>query len=123
MARAKEADKLEAALNAMPRRWMLRSVVRHCRCMVEQGGIPTSLPNRDRTVASRWGGEPFSPEAVASMRRTRRNPRPTQFDYLHLHRLVTDLAAALSSIGDGAVDVLDVVSSASFPFPTSRSTS
>jgi hypothetical protein len=75
------------------------------------------------TVASRWGGEPFSPEAVASMRRTRRNPRPTQFDYLHLHRLVTDLAAALSSIGDGTVDVLDVVSSASFPFPTSRSTS
>jgi hypothetical protein len=48
MARAKEADKLEAALNAMPRRWMLRSVVRHCRCMVEQGGIPTSLPNRDQ---------------------------------------------------------------------------
>jgi SAM-dependent methyltransferase len=76
--------------------------------MVEQGGIPTSLPNGDRTVDSRWGDEPFSPEAVANMRRTRRNPRPTQFDYLHVHRLVADLTATLARIGDGAVDVLDV---------------
>jgi SAM-dependent methyltransferase len=42
------------------------------------------------------------------MRRTRRNPRPTQFDYLHVHRLVVDLAAALALVGEGAVDVLDV---------------
>jgi SAM-dependent methyltransferase len=76
--------------------------------MVEQGGIPASLPDSDRTGAPRWGGESFSPEVVARMRRTRRTPRPTQFDYLHVHRLVTDLGAALARVGDGAVDVLDV---------------
>lgn len=42
------------------------------------------------------------------MRRTRRHPRPTQFDYLHVRRLVDDLAAALARVGEGATDVLDV---------------
>src|SRR5918911_1517556 len=42
------------------------------------------------------------------MRRTRRHPRPTQFDYLHVRRLVDDLAAALARIADGAEDVLDL---------------
>jgi SAM-dependent methyltransferase len=42
------------------------------------------------------------------MRRTRRRPRPTQFDYLHMSRLVTDLAAVLRPLGDGAEEVLDV---------------
>ena len=45
---------------------------------------------------------------VARMRRTRRHPRPTQFDYLHVSRLVGDLAAALAHVGEGADDVLDV---------------
>jgi SAM-dependent methyltransferase len=76
--------------------------------MVEQGGIRASLPNDGGSVPSRWGDEPFSPEVVATMRRTRRSPRPTQFDYLHVHRLVADLAATLARIGDGAEDVLDV---------------
>jgi SAM-dependent methyltransferase len=42
------------------------------------------------------------------MRRTRRRPRPTQFDYLHARRLLEDLEDALGKIGDGACDVLDV---------------
>jgi SAM-dependent methyltransferase len=42
------------------------------------------------------------------MRRTRRHPRPTQFDYLHLRRLVDDLAAALARVAGGAEDVLDL---------------
>jgi SAM-dependent methyltransferase len=42
------------------------------------------------------------------MRRTRRHPRPTQFDYLHLRRLVDDLAVALARIAEGAGDVLDL---------------
>lgn len=58
--------------------------------------------------AARWGDEPFAPAVVAKMRRTRRRPRPTQFDYLHMSRLVTDLAAVLRPLGDGAEEVLDV---------------
>jgi SAM-dependent methyltransferase len=50
----------------------------------------------------------FSPTILAKMRRTRRHPRPTQFDYLHIRRLVDDLAAALARVGDGIEDVLDV---------------
>jgi len=42
------------------------------------------------------------------MRRTRRRPRPTQFDYLHARRLLNDIAATLGRIGDGACDVLDL---------------
>jgi SAM-dependent methyltransferase len=42
------------------------------------------------------------------MRRTRRHPRPTQFDYLHVRHLVDDLTAALARLGDGVKDVLDI---------------
>jgi SAM-dependent methyltransferase len=45
---------------------------------------------------------------MARMRRSRRHPRPTQFDYLHIRRLVDDLAVALARVGEGAEDVLDV---------------
>lgn len=55
-----------------------------------------------------WGDEPFAPDVVARMRRTRRRPRPTQFDYLHVRRLVGDLGDALARVGAGAVDVLDL---------------
>lgn len=54
---------------------------------------------------------PLSQDDVQRIRRTRRHPRPTQFDYLHLRRLVRDLAAALAELAprDGDVrDVLDV---------------
>jgi SAM-dependent methyltransferase len=47
-------------------------------------------------------------ELVAKMRRTRRRPRATQFDYLHTRRLVDDLTAALARVGADAKDVLDI---------------
>jgi SAM-dependent methyltransferase len=42
------------------------------------------------------------------LRRSRRHPRITQFDYLHHRRLVEDLAAVLSAIDEPVRDVLDV---------------
>ena len=51
---------------------------------------------------------PLSPDDLQRIRRTRRHPRPTQFDYLHVRRLVADLAAALRELVPPAVDVLDV---------------
>jgi SAM-dependent methyltransferase len=56
----------------------------------------------------RWGETPFAPEAVNRMRRTRRHPRPTQFDYLHIRRLVDDLTYVLTRVGKDAEDVLDL---------------
>jgi SAM-dependent methyltransferase len=47
----------------------------------------------------------FELEAV---RRSRRYPRRTQFDYLHLRRLVLDLEEALGRIDTAEPDVLDV---------------
>jgi SAM-dependent methyltransferase len=58
--------------------------------------------------SSGWGQTPFPLDVVEHMRRTRRHPRPTQFDYLHVRRLVDDLAAVLARVGSGAEDVLDV---------------
>src|SRR5215207_6962393 len=42
------------------------------------------------------------------MRRSRRHPRFTQFDYLHVKTLLDDLAAAISALGEGVRDVLDL---------------
>jgi SAM-dependent methyltransferase len=42
------------------------------------------------------------------MRRSRRHPRPTQFDYLHVRRLLDDLSQALARVGRDAVEVLDL---------------
>jgi SAM-dependent methyltransferase len=50
--------------------------------------------------------EPFSLGAVEEIRRSRRNPRRTDYLYLHLRYLVDDLAQALGDIP--ARDVLDV---------------
>jgi SAM-dependent methyltransferase len=53
--------------------------------------VPTSVPGR----------------VADQIRRTRRHPRFTQFDFLHVKRLVDDLAAAIAELGD-VHDVLDV---------------
>lgn len=45
---------------------------------------------------------------LAAVRRSRRRPRPTQFDYLHLRRLVRDIRDALASVDSTVGDVLDV---------------
>jgi SAM-dependent methyltransferase len=42
------------------------------------------------------------------IQRTRRHPRPTQFDYLHLRYLVDHLAEALGSVPGPVHDVLDL---------------
>jgi SAM-dependent methyltransferase len=55
-----------------------------------------------------WGETPFSADRVRAMQRTRRHPRATQFDYLHVRRLVDDLTDVLARLGDAVVDVLDV---------------
>jgi SAM-dependent methyltransferase len=45
---------------------------------------------------------------LREIRRTRRHPRLTQFDYLHRRRLVDDLQEALGSVPHPVSDVLDV---------------
>lgn len=55
------------------------------------------------------GSSPLlSPVELDRVRRTRRHPRPTQFDYLHLRHLLRDLEAALVQISSPVRDVLDV---------------
>lgn len=46
--------------------------------------------------------------SAAWVQRTRRHPRPTQYDYLHLRYLVEDLAEALATVPAPVNDVLDV---------------
>jgi SAM-dependent methyltransferase len=50
----------------------------------------------------------LSQAELAAIRRSRRRPRRTQFDYLHVRHLVRDLAAALAGIPGPVRDVLDV---------------
>jgi len=46
--------------------------------------------------------------ALLAARRTRRHPRPWQFDYLHLRRLLDDLRPALARLAEPGGVVLDV---------------
>jgi SAM-dependent methyltransferase len=48
------------------------------------------------------------PDEVAKLRRTRRHPRRTQFDYLHVRYLVGALERALPNLVPNAREVLDV---------------
>ena len=59
-------------------------------------------------MSSTATGGTMSARQLAAARRTRRHPRWTQFDYLHLRRLVTDLHTSLSAMGGEVRDVLDV---------------
>lgn len=52
--------------------------------------------------------ERLSVDELAAARRGRRRPRPTQFDYLHLRRLVHDLRDVIGRIETPVKDVLDV---------------
>jgi SAM-dependent methyltransferase len=49
----------------------------------------------------------LTPRELDAARRSRRHPRPTQFDYLHVRRLVGDLRRVFAQLGD-TQDVLDV---------------
>lgn len=64
----------------------------------------TARPSPTGTSAS----APLQPSLVAEIRRSRRHPRPTQFDYLHLRQLLEDLASALENVRGPVRDVLDV---------------
>jgi SAM-dependent methyltransferase len=50
----------------------------------------------------------ISADELDAIRRTRRHPRPTQFDYLHVRRLVSDLRAALGQLDGAVTEALDV---------------
>jgi SAM-dependent methyltransferase len=45
---------------------------------------------------------------IEAIRRSRRHPRPTQFDYLHLRALVSGLRDAIAAVPGPLEDVLDV---------------
>jgi SAM-dependent methyltransferase len=50
----------------------------------------------------------IAPAELEAIRRSRRRPRWSQFDYLHMRRLVGDLEDALRRVPDPVRDVLDV---------------
>jgi SAM-dependent methyltransferase len=66
---------------------------------VSDASIPLTPGSSPRAV---------SPVELAAIRRSRRRPRRTQFDYLHVRYLVRDLEAALGRIEGPVRDVLDV---------------
>jgi SAM-dependent methyltransferase len=72
------------------------------------GALGRGCRSTEETSARRWGETPFEADTVRAMRRSRRHPGATQFDYLHMRRLVDDITSVLARIGDGVVDVLDV---------------
>jgi SAM-dependent methyltransferase len=64
-------------------------------------------PSRASSRAAREVARP-PVEGGAQVLRTRRHPRPTQFDYLHLRYLLNDIAGALARVTPPPKDVLDV---------------
>jgi SAM-dependent methyltransferase len=73
-----------------------------------RGSATSNATNGETAISSDRPSRRFGPKLIGKMRRTRRHPRPTQFDYLHVRRLVDDLSAALARVGADAKDVLDV---------------
>jgi SAM-dependent methyltransferase len=64
----------------------------------------------DASVPLTPGDSPrrLTPAELAAVRRSRRHPRRTQFDYLHVAYLVRDLRTALERVPGPVRDVLDV---------------
>ena len=60
------------------------------------------------SLAPGSAGRALSAAEVAAVRRSRRRPRRTQFDYLHVQCLVRDLEAALTRLAPSVRDALDV---------------
>ena len=60
------------------------------------------------SLAPGSAGRRLSAAELDAVRRSRRRPRRTQFDYLHLRYLVRDLASALDRVPGPVRDVLDV---------------
>jgi len=59
-------------------------------------------------TAPATGRRRLSAAELAHNRQTRRHPRPTQWDYLHLRRLLEDLERFFNDLPPGVVDVLDI---------------
>lgn len=53
-------------------------------------------------------GESLARGGIEAMRRSRRHPSRAQFDYLHVRRLVDDIATALRELPGPVEDVLDI---------------
>lgn len=53
-------------------------------------------------------GELLSAGELRAARRSRRHPRPTQFDYLHLQALLVDIKEALARLDGSVADALDI---------------
>jgi SAM-dependent methyltransferase len=73
----------------------------------------TSHPTDDRVPfaprpRTKLDRPPLAPDEVEKIRRERLEPRPTQWDYLHLAGLRRELAAALGSLPDLNGPVLDL---------------
>jgi SAM-dependent methyltransferase len=73
--------------------------------MEETEGAQSGSSGSARLAA---GGELLPDWELRELRRTRRHPRPTQPDYLHIRYLVRDLAVALERIEGPVDDVLDI---------------
>ena len=69
---------------------------------------PSPHAGDNETAATLAGLEPLPAHVLDENRRTRRHPRPTQFDYLHLRYLLVHLQRALADVPGPVDDVLDV---------------
>lgn len=66
-----------------------------------------SFPDGSPPEATRALPRPKTKE-LERFRRSRRHPRPTQFDYLHHRELLNDLTVALDAVPGHVKDVLDI---------------
>jgi SAM-dependent methyltransferase len=66
------------------------------------------VPDISISLVPGSGARPLSAAELAAVRRSRRHPRRTQFDYLHVRRFVDDLGAALRRLEPPVRDALDV---------------
>ena len=82
------------------------SDVRLIECGIGRACVDRGQGDNVDTLAS--GPLISSPEALAATRRSRRHPRFTQPDYLHLRALLDGLRDALATVRHDAPDVLDV---------------
>jgi SAM-dependent methyltransferase len=73
---------------------------------VEPAGLRVS--EASESIGPNRTPDPLSEREFRELRRTRRHPRPTQSDYLHIRYLVRDLAASLERVPGPVRDALDI---------------
>lgn len=72
------------------------------------GRRPSPHPGDHETQARLLGLEPLPDHVLSEIRRTRRFPRPSQPDYLHLVHLLADIRKLLRSLPEQPQEVLDI---------------